>query len=95
MGGKCPFGLFVGLLSSDESVQSRSVCRTEKRVFFIVGWAGASRADEIISKKNCRLNSGNCSEICKFGSGKGFASKSGSFEPVKELNFTKCLHLNV
>lgn len=36
MGGKCPFGLFVGLLSSDESVQSRSVCRTEKRVFFIV-----------------------------------------------------------
>jgi hypothetical protein len=36
MGGKCPFWLFVGLLSSDESVQSRSVCRTEKRVFFIV-----------------------------------------------------------
>ena len=35
---------FLGLLSSDESVQSRSVCRTEKRVFFIVGWAGASRA---------------------------------------------------
>lgn len=28
---------FLGLLSSDESVQSRSVCRTEKRVFFIVG----------------------------------------------------------
>ncbi len=27
---------FLGLLSSDESVQSRSVCRTEKRVFFIV-----------------------------------------------------------
>ena len=25
MGGKCPFWLFVGLLSSDESVQSRSV----------------------------------------------------------------------
>jgi hypothetical protein len=36
-----------------------------------------------------------CSEICKFESEKGFASKSGSFEPVKELNFTKCLHLNV
>jgi hypothetical protein len=36
MGGKCTFWLFVGLLSSDESVQSRSVCRTEKRVFFIV-----------------------------------------------------------
>ena len=29
MGGKCPFWLFVGLLSSDESVQSRSVCRTD------------------------------------------------------------------
>ncbi|MBU9909294.1 hypothetical protein KTQ96_15345, partial [Prevotella copri] len=41
------------------------------------------------------LISEKCSEICKFGSGKGFASKSGSFEPVKELNFTKCLHLNV
>ena len=36
MGGKYTFWLFVGLLSSDESVQSRSVCRTEKRVFFIV-----------------------------------------------------------
>ena len=38
MGGKCPFGLFVGLLSSDESVQSRSVCRTEAGVFHSICW---------------------------------------------------------
>lgn len=56
MGGKCHFWLFVGLLSSDESVQSRSVCRTEKRVFFIV-------QRTIWTQK--RREVGRCGHVCR------------------------------
>lgn len=37
------------------------------------------------------LISEKCSEICKFGSGKGFAAKSGSFELLYGKNFTNAL----